>query len=1240
MRRCLGCMQEYDDKFNVCPHCGYVHGTEQVDTCIPLGTILRGENSNYTIGKVLGRGSFGVTYIAWDNVLERKVAIKEYMPNDSATRCEGEKTVKIVDSNYKQFSDGMSKFIDEARKLAKFQDEEGIVKIYDHFYENETAYIVMEYLDGMTLSKYLEDNGNIEAEMAVDLLMPILHSLIKVHEAGIIHRDIAPDNIMITKDGNLKLIDFGASRYVSLHGSKSLSTLVKLGYSPIEQCMMNGKQGAYTDVYALSAVLYKMITGLTPPDSLSRKQIVEHKKREIGKDEYEKGVLKPINKVVKDVPLNVQVAIYNGMNISVEDRTEDVKTLIDELTSETNVKPRTNTIKIVKTFDWPLSVKVALGVAASVVAVLIVLLATGVINFINPLKKDIVIPEGITRVPSLVNQELKNGEELVTDAELLYTIVGKHYSNSIPKDYILSQDINPGYLTPVNSMISIEISGGAELVEVPDVIGLDRTEGIDILEKSGLKVSVTESYNDYISENFIISQEIEAGSEIAIGSEVEIGVSKGKNPDGNNTEKKIIVPNFVGITYEDAVKLAIKNEIAINVSKKTYSETFDKDIVMSQSVAEGTEIQNSQSISLEISLGIRYVNVPDVQFLTESEAESKLSKSELIISKRYEESETIAAGLVISQSVEEGKKVLPNTTVEVVISKGRGSFEMINVVGMEERKASEALGAKGLQVNKSYAYSSTVASGNVISQSINPGSSVRAGSVVSIVISSGEELFKVPRVIGMKQKDAQSALEKQNFKVSVSAVYSDSVEKDYVISQTLPEGGQYKKGTAIVIEVSLGRQPFSLNFNANGGSSSENNRTIYYNDAYGTLPGASRMYFKFEGWYTAATGGSRITANDKFTLHANQTLYAHWTQDMFMVLNVVGKSQSDAKALLEAQHYSVTVKSVYSDTVSKNYVVSQSLKEGGYYKTGTAITIEVSLGKQPFTLSFNANGGSCSAGSKTIYYQTAYGSLPSASRDYYNFAGWYTAPSGGNLVTSASTYSLHSNQTLYAHWTGKDAVWVKAGAVPSNAKILTYKYMKKTTITNTTGASPGSGYTLVSKTYTGDSLVASGSYRYLDTGELSSYGYVTDLNLDKRPSCGPDEYLVDNRYKRGNEGYIYHWCTTQSKIWIGAWKHGQYDTWHDDIVSDWTTSCSNIKYSYDDEETNGPARRNLVHVSPRCPRGVNLWFCIQIWQDDWKKYRKNYQYKYEKTETISSGSKLSSSGNVTYTLTDIQYIPK
>ena len=165
-KRCLGCMELYGDGFSVCPNCGYVEGTPAEEAVhMEPGTLLY---DRYIVGRVLGYGGFGVTYIGWDGRLEQKVAIKEYLPGEFSTRMPGRSQITVFNGDKsEQFHDGLKKFVEEAKRLAKFQNEPGIVKIFDSFEENDTAYIIMEYLDGETLTSYLKRHKTIPGDEAV-----------------------------------------------------------------------------------------------------------------------------------------------------------------------------------------------------------------------------------------------------------------------------------------------------------------------------------------------------------------------------------------------------------------------------------------------------------------------------------------------------------------------------------------------------------------------------------------------------------------------------------------------------------------------------------------------------------------------------------------------------------------------------------------------------------------------------------------------------------------------------------------------------------------------------------------------------------------------------------------------------------------------------------------------------------------------------------------------------------------
>jgi len=270
---CMSCFTQHAMPTNPCPVCGYNETAQEMPPhLLRPRTILNGK---YLLGKVLGQGGFGITYIGWDLNLGIKVAVKEYYPSGFVSRettSVGNATVQpFTGSQGEFFIQGREKFINEARTLAKFFALPGIVSIKDFFQENGTAYISMEYIDGQTLKDYLAQmGGRLNAAQVFEMMKPVMYSLAEVHKAGLIHRDISPDNIMISKEGQMKLLDFGAARDFSGSGNQSMSIMLKPGFAPEEQYRSRGVQGPWTDVYALSATIYKCITGVTPEESVER----------------------------------------------------------------------------------------------------------------------------------------------------------------------------------------------------------------------------------------------------------------------------------------------------------------------------------------------------------------------------------------------------------------------------------------------------------------------------------------------------------------------------------------------------------------------------------------------------------------------------------------------------------------------------------------------------------------------------------------------------------------------------------------------------------------------------------------------------------------------------------------------------------------------------------------------------------------------------------------------------------
>ncbi|MEI3594329.1 MAG: DUF6273 domain-containing protein [Anaerobutyricum hallii] len=265
----------------------------------------------YVIQEVLGQGGFGITYLGIDKLYGNKVAIKEYYPQKIAMRkAQYEDVVTVTSIEEKNnYNKGKKRFLDEAQVMARFNKNEGIVKILDFFEANNTAYIVMEYLEGITLKQYLGKYGVIQFRNLIEMMLPLREALIEIHSQGLIHRDISPDNIMVQHNGKLKLMDFGAARDYTESGNKSLTVILKPGYAPPEQYQTHGVQGPWTDIYALCATIYKCLTGITPPDAIAR--VMDDKFKE--PDQLD-GKLSP----------DIKKILWKGMNIFPEERYQDI----------------------------------------------------------------------------------------------------------------------------------------------------------------------------------------------------------------------------------------------------------------------------------------------------------------------------------------------------------------------------------------------------------------------------------------------------------------------------------------------------------------------------------------------------------------------------------------------------------------------------------------------------------------------------------------------------------------------------------------------------------------------------------------------------------------------------------------------------------------------------------------------------------------------------------------------------
>ena len=360
---CYNCFQERDSLSGPCPYCGFdlAENEKKYPVALRAGTVL---NDRYIVGRVLGQGGFGITYLAWDTQLEAKVAIKEFMPGELATRVEGT-TVSVLSADRSEdFTYGSERFQEEARTLAKFIGNPNIAAVTSYFDENDTSYFVMDYIEGISFKTYIANHGGkVSVEDTLNVMIPVLRALTAVHQEGFIHRDVTPDNIYITKDGMVKLLDFGSARYSIGDKSKSLDVILKVGYAPKEQYIRRSRQGPYTDVYSCAACFYAALTGFLPPEALER---LDH-------DE-----LVPVSQCGVDIPEYLDKAILKGLAVQPEDRFQSAEEFLEAIESRQVVEvPQAGAAQPAAPAEKKLNPVLIGGVAAAVAVVLGIGIAIG-----------------------------------------------------------------------------------------------------------------------------------------------------------------------------------------------------------------------------------------------------------------------------------------------------------------------------------------------------------------------------------------------------------------------------------------------------------------------------------------------------------------------------------------------------------------------------------------------------------------------------------------------------------------------------------------------------------------------------------------------------------------------------------------------------------------------------------------------------------------------------------------------
>ncbi len=714
---CPGCMGRWEDTRKPCPRCGFSWETENHSPReLPPFTILAGR---YLLGTRIGAGGFGITYLGLDLAEEKPVAIKEFFPVSLAERRE-EKVIALPGEDGRYFREALRSFRKEAELLSRFGGVEGIVRYLDYVQENETAYLVMEYVEGENLKQKMRRmEAPFSQEEALTLLYPILLAVDAMHRKNVLHRDISPENLILKPDGTLTLIDFGAAREYSLEEDENLTVILKRGYAPDEQYHSGSRQGPWTDLYACCAVLYQMVSGLLPQDASSRRQ----KDRLLPLDEIE-GL---------EVTEGFARAIEKGMTIYATERYSSIGKLLSDLDPDGTFRAKLEKEKAERTEKT----EKAEGTDADTApresqaekrkkslenkdAELAAALAA-----VQQYRKE-KLPEidmSVVEDPELSRIDISGAEKAGERRK-----AGKA-GQPAPEEEEEEISRTRGIVIAVVLVLAIFAAvliysvGKWSSAEVPDMTGMTEEEARVVLAETKFTCSdgnlAYYEYNDSVEEGIIYDQYPEAGERVSKDTEVTIYISKGPSAE---------VPDVTGLFMEDArAGLEPDFQVHMEFSKVSADDPAGNGEILSQSLAPG-EI-TGEGADITLTAAVKEVAGQELSF-----AEETFSELGFEVSVEHRYSDDMEKDRVIECTYD-----MENARAELVVSDGPEHVAVPDLRGMSEEEAQQAAADAGLTavLRNDKKFYSEYSRGTVAYQHLNPGTEVEAGSRIYYDTSAG-----------------------------------------------------------------------------------------------------------------------------------------------------------------------------------------------------------------------------------------------------------------------------------------------------------------------------------------------------------------------------------------------------------------------------------------------------------------------------------------------------------------------
>ena len=775
-------------------------------------------DGRYEIIEKIGSGGMADVYKAKCHKLNRYVAIK------------------VLKQEYAHDKEFVNKFRAEAQSAACLSHP-NIVGIFDVVEEGALNYIVMEYVDGITLKQYIAENGYLSEEETLQIALQIAQGLSAAHDRHIVHRDIKPQNILLGRDNVIKVADFGIARAVS-HNTVNAMAVGSVHYFSPEQA--RGEQcDERTDIYSLGITMFEMLTGQLPfQGETSVAVALAHITNELPDlDSYVSGISDGTKKIVKSctgkrpeqryltvydliADLKKEIAAFtmlSGLPESshpefVAEETAAIPMPVPEEEMEPEEKIETTVLdKIILGFG--------IGILALILAAAIYLFGSifhvfghgtqneATIGFAETDwneeentwgTEETIVAEKKVKMPDVVGMTLEKAAEVLKKEGLRYEIspTMSDYSQKVPIGSICAQEYKKGKSVPGGTKVKLGVSLGNNQFEIKEeFIGMQKNVFDMRIANKKIKVKYVEKSSESMASGQIIALDPDSGF-LDEGDSLTVYVSTGPS--------KVKVVNVIGMT-EALAKTTLKDSnLSIGQVSSDYSDSVAEGSVIRQSPEAGSQAVKGTAVDLVISKGQRKMTVPDVTGRGYGEAEALLREHGLEVGKvNREYSNSVGADVVLSQEIGAGTEVAAGTRVNLVLSQGPEPIGVDGLIGIKESDAKKKLESMGLHYGKTIKENSdSVAEGYVIR--VDGNAVYYRGDTVNLVVSSGVAQQSVPNVVGKSESDAKAALSSSGFTVNVQEV--DGTQEAGMVLEQSPAGGKAQAGTAVTITVSKGNQ--------------------------------------------------------------------------------------------------------------------------------------------------------------------------------------------------------------------------------------------------------------------------------------------------------------------------------------------------------------------------------------------------------------------------------------------------